>query len=89
MAAVLEGHIQAISRTSRDPAAEHSTIGLSLTLLDMICPCGWVRDKEATDDLPRWIHQRTGAGQWDFPNLMKVETIILAGQPLQSSTLED
>jgi len=89
MAAVLEGHIQATSRTSRDPAADHSTICLSLTLLDMICPCGWIRDKEATDDMPRWIHQRTGAGQWDFPNLMKLETIILTGQPLQSSTMED
>jgi len=63
MAAALEGHIQAISRISRDPAADHSTIGLSLTLLDMICPCGWERDKESTDDMPRWIHQRTGACQ--------------------------
>jgi len=89
MAAVLEGHTQAISRTSRDPAADHSTICLSLTLLDMICPCGWIRDKEATDDKPRWIHQRTGVGQWDFPNLLKIETIILAGQPLQSSTIDD
>ena len=55
----------------------------------MICPCGWIRDKEATDDKPRWIHQRTGAGQWDFPNLMKFETIILSGQPLHLSTMDD
>jgi len=39
--------------------------------------------------MPRWIHQRTGAGQWDFPNLMKMETIILSGQPLQPSISED
>jgi len=89
MAAVLEGHTQAISRASRDPAAEHQIIYLSLSLLDMICPRGWIRDKEATGDKPRWIHQRTGAGQWDFPNLMKFETIIMSGQPLQSSTMDD
>jgi len=89
MATVLEGHIQAISRISRDPAADHSTIGLSLTLLDMICPHGWERDKESTEDMPRWIHQRTGAGQWDFPNLMKMETIVLSGQPLIPNLSED
>jgi len=89
MAAVLEGHTQAISWASRDPTADHQIICLSLTLLDMICPCGWIRDKEATDDKPRWIHQRTGAGQWDFPNLMKFETIILSGQPLHLSTMDD
>ena len=39
--------------------------------------------------MPRWIHQRTGAGQWEFPNLVKMETIILSGQPLQPSASED
>jgi len=36
MAAVLEGHTQAISQASRDPTADHSIIYLRLTLLDMI-----------------------------------------------------
>jgi len=54
----------------------------------MMCPRGWTRDKEATDDMPRWIHQLTGAGQWDFPNLMKLEITTMQGQPLQPSTME-
>jgi len=48
-----------------------------------------MRDKEATGDMPRWIHQQTGAGQWDFPNLMKFETTIMSGQPLHPSTMDD
>jgi len=89
MAAVLEGHTQAVTRISRDRAAQDEIIYLSLSLLDMMCPRGWIRDKEATDDMPRWIHQLTGAGQWDFPNLMKFETTIMSGQPLKSSTMDD
>jgi len=54
-----------------------------------MCPRGWKRDKEATDDMPRWIHELTGAGQWDFPNLMKFEINIMSGQPLESSTMND
>ena len=89
MAAVLEGHTQAISRVSRDQAAQDQIICLSLSLLDMICPRSWMRDIEATGDMPRWIHQQTGAGQWDFPNLMKFETTIMSGQPLHLSTMDD
>jgi len=89
MAAVLEGHTQAISRISRDQAAQDQIICLSLSLLDMMCPRGWIRDKAATDDMPRWIHQQTGAGQWDFPNLMKFETTIMSGQPLEPGTMDD
>jgi len=70
MAAVLEGHTQAVSRISRNQTVKVEIIYLSLSLLDMICPRGWKRDKEATDDMPRWIQELTGAGQWDFPNLM-------------------
>jgi len=88
MAAVLEGHTQAVSRISRDQTAQNETIYLSLFLLDMMCPRGWIRDKEATDDMPRWIHQQTGAGQWDFPNFVKFETTILSGQPLEPSTMD-
>jgi len=40
MAAVLEGHTQAISWVSRDQAAEDQIICLSLSLLDVICPRG-------------------------------------------------
>ena len=89
MAAVLEGHTQVVSRISRDQTAEDEIIYLSLSLLDMMCPRGWIRDKEATDDMPRWIHKLTGAGQWDFPNLMKFEIPIMSGQPLKSSTMDD
>jgi len=39
--------------------------------------------------MPRWIHEQTGAGQWDFPNLMKFEINIMSGQPLQPSTMDD
>jgi len=53
MAAVLEGHTQAVSRISRDQTAKDKIIYLSLTLLDMMCPRGWKRDKEATDDMLR------------------------------------
>jgi len=89
MAVVLEGHTQAVSRISRDQTARDEIIYLSLSFLDMICPIGWKRDKEATDDMQRWIHEITGAGQWDFPNLMKFEINIMSGQPLQSSTMDD
>ena len=84
MAAVPEGHTQAVSRISRDQTAKDKIIYLSLSLLDMMCPRGWKRDTEATDDMPRWIHELTGAGQWDFPNLMKFEVNIMSGQPLKS-----
>jgi len=57
MTAVLEGHTQAVSRISRDQTTKDEIIYLSLTLLDMMCPRGWKRDKEATDDMPRWIHE--------------------------------
>jgi len=63
MAGVLEGHTKAVSRISRDQTARDEIIYLSLSLLDMMCPRGWKRDKEATDDMPRWIHELTGAGQ--------------------------
>jgi hypothetical protein len=43
MAAVLEGHTQAVSRISRDHTANDETIYLSLSLLDMMCPRGWTR----------------------------------------------
>jgi len=89
MAAVLEGHTQAVSRISRDHTANDETIYLSFSLLDMMCPRGWKRDREATDDMPRWIHQLSGAGQWDFPNLMKLEITTMSGQPLQPSTMDD
>jgi len=88
-AAVLEGHTQAVSQISRDQTAQDEIIYLSLSLLDMMCPRGWKRDREAIDDIPRWIHQLTGAGQWDFPNLMKFEITIMSGQPLKSSTMND
>ena len=39
--------------------------------------------------MPRWIHQQTGAGQRDFPNLMKLETTIMSGQSLNPSTMDD
>ena len=51
MAAVLEGHTQAVSRISRDRSANDEVIHLCLSLLDMMCPRGWIRDKEATDDI--------------------------------------
>jgi len=89
MAAVLEGHTQAVSQISRHPTAPDETICHSLALLDMMCPRGWTRDKEATGEMPRWIHEQTGAGQWDFPNLMKFEVNILSGQPLNPSTMDD
>jgi len=83
------GHTQAISRTSRDVTANEDTIYLSLSLLDIICPGGWMRDREATDDMPRWIHELTGAGQWDFPNLMEFVVTTMQGQPLQPSKMDD
>ena len=46
MAAVLEGHTQAVSRISRDQTAQDEIIYLSLSLLDMMCPRGWMRDTE-------------------------------------------
>ena len=52
MAVVLEGHTQAVSRISRDQTARDEIIYLSLSFLDMICPIGWKRDKEATDEMP-------------------------------------
>jgi len=50
---------------------------------------GWTRDKESTDEMSRWTHEKTGAGQWDFPNLMKFEINIMSDQPLKSSTMDD
>jgi len=87
MAAVLEGHTQAVSRISRDETANDETIYLSLSLLDIMCPRGWIRDREATEE--RWIHELTGAGQWDFPNLMIFEVTTMQGQPLQPSRMDD
>jgi len=55
----------------------------------MMCPRGWKRDKDTADDMPRWIHELTGTGQWDFPNLMKFEINTMSGQPLKSSTMDD
>jgi len=89
MAAVLEGHTQAVSRISRDDTANDDTIYLSLSLLDIMCPRGWTRNREATEDMPRWIHELTGAGQWDFPNLMKFEVTTMQGKPLQPSKMDD
>jgi len=89
MATVLEGHTQAVSQVSRQPTATEDIIYRCLDFLDIICPRGWSRDKEATGEMPRWIHEQTGAGQWDFPNLMKFETTVLSGQPLQPSTMEE
>jgi len=89
MATVLEGHTQAVSQVSRQSTATDEIIYRCLALLDMICPRGWSRDKEATGEMPRWIHGQTGAGQWDFPNLMKFEINVLSGQPLQPSIMEE
>jgi len=81
-------HTQAISRISRDVTANEDTIYLSLSLLDIICPRRWIRDREATDDMPRCIHELTGAGQWDFPNLMEFVVTTMQGQPQQNGRLE-
>jgi len=89
MAAVLEGHTQAVYRISRDDTVNDDTIYLSLSLLDIMCPRGWIRDREATEDMPRSIHELTGAGQWDFPNLLKLEVTTMQGQPLQPSEMDD
>jgi len=89
MAAVLEGHTQAISRISRDVTANEDTVRLSLSILDIMCPRGWIRDREATDDMPRWIHELTGAGQWDIPTLMEFVVTTMHGQPLQPSKMDD
>jgi len=89
IATVLEGHTQAVSQISRQSTATVEIIHRSLALLDIMCPQGWTRDKEATGEMPRWIYEQTGAGQWDFPNLMKFESNILSGQPLHPSTMDD
>jgi len=89
MATVLEGHTQAVSQISRQPTATDDIIYRCLALLDIICPRGWSRDKEATGKMPRWIHEQTGAGQWDFPNLMQFEINVLSGQPLHPSTMDE
>jgi len=89
MATVLEGHTQAVSQISRLLTATDDIIYRCLALLDLICPRGWSQNKEATGEMPRWIHGQTGVGQWDFPNLMKVEINILSGQPLQPSTIDE
>jgi len=52
MAAILEGHTQAISKIRRDATVDADNIYLSLSLLDTICPQGWRRDKEATEEMP-------------------------------------
>jgi len=62
MATVLEGHTQALSLVNRQPTDTDDVIYRSLGLLDIICPRGWARDKEATGDMPRWIHEQTGVG---------------------------
>jgi len=36
-----------------------------------------------------WIHETTGAGQRDFPNIISLDVTILHGQPLGPSTMED
>jgi len=89
MVAILEGHTQALSRISRDATANDDTVYLSLSLLDIMCPRGWRRDREAIDDMPRWTHERTGAGQWDFPNLMEFVVTTKHGHPLQPSKMDD
>jgi len=89
MTTVLEGHTQAVSQISRQLTVTDDIIHRCLALLDLICPRGWSRDKEATGEMPRWIHEQTGVGQWDFPNLMKFEINILSGQPLQPSTMDE
>jgi len=89
MAAVLEGHTQAISRISRVVTANEDTVYLSLSLLNIMCPPGWIRDREATDDIPRWIHELTGAGPWDFPNLMEFVVTTMHGQPLQPNKKDE
>jgi len=53
MATVLEGHTQAVSQVSRQPTATDEIIHRCLALLDIICPRGWSRDKEATGEMPR------------------------------------
>jgi len=53
MTAVLEGHTQAVSQISRDDTSTDEDIYLSLSLLDIMCPRGWKRDREATGDMPR------------------------------------
>ena len=87
MADVLERHTQALSLISRQLTVTEDIIFRCLGLLDIICPRGWVRDKEATGDMPRWIHVQTGAGQRDFPNLMIFEINVMSGQPLLPSTM--
>jgi len=89
MATVLEGHTQALSLVSRQRASTDEVRYRSLGLLDTICPRGWVRDKEAMGNMPRWIHEQTGVGQWDFPNLMKFEINVMSGQPLQPGTMDE
>jgi len=79
MAAILEGHTQAVSRISRDDTANDDIIYLSLFLLDIMCPRGWIRDREATEDMPRWIHELTGAGQWGFPKPYEIRSHYHAG----------
>ena len=53
MAAIMEGHTQAISRISRDAIVDANNIYLSLSLLGTIYPQGWRRDKEDIDDMRR------------------------------------
>jgi len=89
MAAILEGHTQAVSRVGRDGTSSEEAIYSSLSLLDTMCPLGWKRDREAVGNMPIWIHETTGAGQRDFPNIISLDVITLHGQPLCPSTMED
>eukprot|EP00277_Geminigera_cryophila_P008711 CAMPEP_0179410368 /NCGR_PEP_ID=MMETSP0799-20121207/3247_1 /TAXON_ID=46947 /ORGANISM="Geminigera cryophila, Strain CCMP2564" /LENGTH=65 /DNA_ID=CAMNT_0021182207 /DNA_START=392 /DNA_END=589 /DNA_ORIENTATION=- len=50
MTAVLEEHTQVVSRISRDDTSCEEAICLSLSLLDIMCPRGWKRDREAVGD---------------------------------------
>jgi len=89
MAAILEGHTQVVSRVSRDSISSDEAIYSSLSLLDTMCPLGWKRDREAVGNMLIWIHETTGAGQRDFPNIISLDVTILHGQPLGPSTMED
>jgi hypothetical protein len=44
MAAILEGHTQAVSRISRDGTSGEDVTYSSLSLLDTMCPPGWIYD---------------------------------------------
>jgi len=89
MAAILEGHTQAVSRVRRDGTSGEDAAYLSLSLLDTMRPLGWKRNREAVGNMPIWIHEITGAGQRDFPNTILLDVTIRNGQPRHLSTTED